>query len=147
MGEYEWAMDAINELTSEGIIRGISDTEFGPDMEVTRADCTALLFRVLGNTDVSFTDNFSDVTPDKYYYEEIGMAKALGIAYGVGNNLFNPEGRVLRQDMATMTYRVLRDNQILTAIPNTAKALNNYSDWTQIDFTQETPSRPALKIT
>lgn len=134
MGEYEWAMDAINELTSEGIIRGISDTEFGPDMEVTRADCTVMLFRVLGNTDVSFTDNFSDVTPDKYYYEEIGMAKALGIAYGVGNNLFNPEGRVLRQDMATMTYRVLRDNQILTSIPNTAKALNNYADWMQIDF-------------
>ena len=36
--------------------------------------------------------------------------------------------------MATLAYRVLKERQILTAIPNTAKALNNYWDWSDIDF-------------
>ncbi len=134
MGEYDWAMPAIDELVSRGIVHGISETQFGPDIYISRADATALLYRVLKEADIEFTDNFADVTPDKYYYNEIGQAKATGVAWGVGDNLFEPEGTMLRQDMATLAYRVMRGRQIVTAIPNTAKALNNYYDWSDIDF-------------
>ena len=132
MGEYQWAQNEITSLVQQGIIRGVSETEFAPDSYITRADNTALLLRVLGKT-AEFTDNFDDVTPDKYYYEEIGMARALGITEGVGNNLFAPEQYILRQDMATLAYRVLREEGVLTAIPNTG-VLNVYADVNYIDF-------------
>lgn len=134
MGDYAWAMPAIEELVSRGIVHGISATQFGPDVYISRADATALLYRVLQDVEVEFTDNFVDVTPDKYYYSEIGQAKATGVAWGVGDNRFEPEGTMLRQDMATLAYRVMRARQIVSAIPNTAKALNNYYDWSSIDF-------------
>ncbi len=134
MGEYDWAMPALDELVKRGIVKGISETQFGPDLFISRADATALLYRVLRDVDVEFTDNFADVTPDKYYYNEIGQARATGVALGVGDNMFEPDGTMLRQDMATLAYRVLRARQIVTAIPNTAKALNNYYDWRYIDF-------------
>ncbi|HIV85339.1 MAG TPA: family 10 glycosylhydrolase [Candidatus Monoglobus merdigallinarum] len=134
MAEYDWAMPYIDALVADGIVNGISETQFGPDIYVSRADATALLYRTLKEVDIEFTDNFTDVTPDKYYYDEIGQAKAAGVAWGVGGNLFNPDGTLLRQDMATLAYRVLRGRQIVSSIPNTAKALNNYSDWSDIDF-------------
>lgn len=134
MGEYGWAMPYIEDLVNQGIVKGISETEFGPDIYISRADATVLLYRILKEADISFTENFADVYPDKYYYDEIGQAKATGVAWGIGNNLFDPDGTMQRQDMATLAYRVLKARQILTAIPNTAKALNNYWDWRDIDF-------------
>lgn len=134
MGEYDWAMTYISELVDAGIVNGMSETEFGPDINVSRADATVLLYRILKSGDVSFDNNFDDVYKNAYYYDEIGQAKASGIAWGIGNNLFNPDGKMLRQDMATLAYRVLKDRQIMTAIPNTAKALNIFSDWMNIDF-------------
>ena len=134
MGEYGWAMPYIEDLVNQGIVKGISETEFGPDIFISRADATVLLYRILKEADITFTENFDDVYPDKYYYDEIGQAKATGVAWGIGNNLFDPDGTMQRQDMATLAYRVLKARQILTAIPNTAKALNNYWDWRDIDF-------------
>jgi len=132
MDDYWWAMDAVNDLASQGIIRGRSETEFAPDAYITRADNTVLLLRVLGKT-ASFTENFNDVYPSAYYYNEIGMAKALGIAGGVGNNNFDPDAFIKRQDMATLAYRVLREENALTSIPNTG-VLNQFSDKNLIDF-------------
>ncbi len=132
MDKYWWAMDEVNALAAQGIIRGRSETEFDPEAYITRADNTVLLLRILGKT-AEFTENFDDVFPDKYYYKEIGIARALGIASGYGNNIFDPDRRIKRQDMATLAYRVLRDEGVLTTIPNTA-ILNQFLDKDEIDF-------------
>ena len=132
MNDYWWAMDAVNDLASKGIIKGRSETEFDPDSRITRADNTVLLLRVLRKT-AGFSDNFDDVYPDKYYYNEIGMAKALGIATGVGDNLFDPDASIRRQDMATLAYRVLVQEGVLTSIPNTT-VLNKFADKDDIYF-------------
>ncbi len=132
MNNYWWAMDAVNELAAKGVIKGRSETEFDPDSNITRADNTVLLLRILHKT-AGFTDNFDDVYPGKYYYNEIGMAKALGIASGVGNNCFDPDAPIRRQDMATLAYRVLAKEGVLTTIPNTT-VLNKFTDADDIYF-------------
>ncbi len=132
MDDYWWAMDEVNDLASRGIIKGRSETEFDPDAKITRADNTVLLLRVLGKT-AEISDNFDDVYIGSYYYREIGIAKALGIAAGVGNNKFDPEALVKRQDMATLAYRVLSREGLLTSIPNTG-VLNQFKDKDSIDF-------------
>ena len=132
MNDYWWAMDAVNALAAKGVIKGRSETEFDPDANITRADNTVLLLRILGKT-AEFTDNFGDVPKGAYYYNEIGVARALGIASGVGNNLFDPDAPVKRQDMATLAYRVMSREGILTSIPNTT-VLNQFTDADYIDF-------------
>ncbi len=132
MDEYWWAMDEVNALASQGIIRGQSETKFAPDAYITRADNTVLLIRILGKK-AEFQENFSDVSPDSYYYQEIGIAKELGIALGGGDNCFYPQGLIKRQDMATLAYRVLSKEGVLTSIPNTG-VLNQFLDKDSIDF-------------
>ena len=54
------------------------------------------------------TEQFADVDSSKYYAEELRLAKAAGIVAGIGDNKFNPEGEISRQDMMLMLYRALK---------------------------------------
>lgn len=109
---YPWAIDAINTLHQKGIIKGMGDGTFGCERHVSRADFTLMLVRLLGKN-AEFTENFTDVTPDKYYYKEIGIAKALGITSGRDGKTFDPTGNISREDMAVMVYRLLQAENIL----------------------------------
>lgn len=105
---YEWARKDIEVLASKGIIRGVSETEklFNPSAKITRADFTILLVKTLGLT-ASVDENFKDIKTSDYFYNEVATAKALGIAYGVGNDAFNPRAEITREDMMTLTARAM----------------------------------------
>lgn len=136
MSNHSWAVEAVNALSAKGIVNGVSKTEFDPARQVNRADFTLMLTRLTGKT-AEVTENFADVTADKYYYKEIGMAKALGIATGRGDNLFDPTGIVSRQDMAVMAYRVLKAEGKIDH-PASTGALNKFADSGEVaDYARE----------
>ncbi|MCI8336618.1 MAG: S-layer homology domain-containing protein [Peptococcaceae bacterium] len=101
-----WAREAILALAEKGIIKGTTPTTFSPNDRITRADFMVLLVRMLSPNGEP-EGNFADVTPDKYYYKEIAIAKQLGIAQGSGDNRFEPEASISRQDMMVLTSRAL----------------------------------------
>lgn len=104
--KFPWAQQSIEALASKGVINGISDTSFAPEANITRADFLVILVRGLGLT-AGFNDNFSDVSPAKYYYEALGIARELGITDGAGNNLFKPDTPVSRQELMVLGSRAL----------------------------------------
>lgn len=104
--DFPWAEEAIERLVSKGIAKGMGDGTFGCARKVTRADFVVMLVR-LTKQNVPFAENFADVTKDKYYYNEIGIAKALGFATGREGNIFDPSGIITREDMATLAWRVM----------------------------------------
>ena len=65
-----------------------------------------MLVRAFGITEGE-GENFADVDANKYYAEELRLAKAAGIVNGIGENKFNPEGQITRQDMMLMLSRAL----------------------------------------
>jgi len=113
-------------LASKGILRGISETEYAPKENITRVDFLYFLVRTLG-VEAEFTENFDDISEDAYYYKEIGIAKKLGITNGTGNNKFNPDASITRQDMMTLTERALRMLNKLTE-QGTASDLEKFAD-------------------
>lgn len=117
LGGYDWAKEAIAVLTEKGIIKGTGENTFAPAEQIKRADYIALMVRMLGLT-AEVKDNFDDVTPDQYYYKEVGIAKALGLTSGVGNNRFNPEEAITRQDMFAIAYRIMQMQKLLKAEAN-----------------------------
>jgi fructan beta-fructosidase len=103
---YSWARKQIEVLASKGIIQGTTDTTFSPESNVTRADFIVLLVRALGLT-AQFDSNFNDINSGDYYYNEIGIAKKLGIANGVDGAHFQPNEETTRQDMMVILERAL----------------------------------------
>ena len=48
-----WAEEAIDEMHKIGVVNGISETEFLPDTDVTRAEFAAMIARLLGLQNLS----------------------------------------------------------------------------------------------
>lgn len=124
---YTWAKNEIETLAAKGIISGISDSEYGPAMSIRRCDFILLLVRAYGFNG-TFEENFSDVPSDAYYAQAVGLAKKLGILTGMGNNEFNPNGYITRQDMCVMSMRTMQVAGKKVADPADLSKFNDSAD-------------------
>ena len=125
LDNYAWAKDSVYTLKNKGIINGISETEFAPENNIKRGDFILILTRMLSVTD-SFTDNFTDVPADSYYYNAIGSARKAGIAKGSGES-FMPEASITRQDLITLAYRAFLAKGYISESTDTS-TLDIFSD-------------------
>lgn len=120
-GKLSWAQKPIEVLLSKGIIDK-GEESYHPEAEITRGEFISMIVRALGLT-ANIKENFDDVKADNPYYCGIGIAKALGIAKGVGYNNYNPNKAISRQDMMVLTNRALE----------ISKKLKTKSDISQLD--------------
>lgn len=101
----EWASVPIIKLYQKGIVNGKESGVFDPNGEVTREEFAAMLVRAAGLSSDNADSGFDDIAADRWSSAAIAAAKENGIVGGVGGNLFAPEDKILRQDMAVMAYR------------------------------------------
>lgn len=103
-----WAKQAIDVMAARDVIKGTSANSFSPAASIKRADFIALLVRALGLQGTGKNEvMFSDVLETAYYYDELVIAKELGIATGFGDHTFKPNSDISRQDMMVLTTRAL----------------------------------------
>ncbi|WP_127490748.1 S-layer homology domain-containing protein [Paenibacillus glycanilyticus] len=132
VSEHAWYKDAIAFAAARGITKGISHTQFGPDLKITRGDFLVMLMRTYGiEVDASATTNFADAG-NTYYTAYLGSAKQLGLVTGVGNNRFEPGASISRQDMVVMIYNVLDKMGELPSALTGGKTINDYNDSAEI---------------
>ncbi len=105
--EKFWGRTPIEVLASKGIAEGTSDMLFSPDSKITRGEFIMWLVKTLGLS-ADYSDSFSDVESTDVYYNEIAIAKTLGITAGTGNNKFSPEADISRQDMMVLTIKAMK---------------------------------------
>ncbi|MEA4933860.1 MAG: S-layer homology domain-containing protein [Lawsonibacter sp.] len=102
-----WYADAVNYIAARDITTGTGDGCFSPDAPLTRGQFTVMLLRTYGIAPAEDpTDNFTDAG-NTYYTDYLAAAKQLGIAGGIGDNLFAPDREVTRQEMCTLLYHAL----------------------------------------
>ncbi len=121
-----WMQTPVEIMAAKGIIEGTSETEFSPGENITRVEFIAWLIKTL-DIKAAVDSNFDDVDRTNKYYEQIGTAKKLGITAGVGENKFEADRRISRQDMMVLTVKALRtvDNNLAAG---TQEQLEKFSD-------------------
>ncbi|MFD0960007.1 S-layer homology domain-containing protein [Paenibacillus chungangensis] len=102
-----WGRQAIEWLASKGIVSGVSQTQFNPDGEITRAEFAALLVRSLGLQEEIKQTTFADVGSNEWYTGVIGAAVSSGLINGYKDGTFRPDASISREQMATMITRAL----------------------------------------
>jgi len=102
--ELYWAHDVIKKLAAKHIVTGVSDTEFGPLKDVTRAEFTALIARAL-ELEAGTGPSFKDVDRAMWYAEAIAAAFEAGIVTGHRADEFAPNATITRQEMAMIVTR------------------------------------------
>lgn len=128
IGNYTWAKESIEALAARGVIQGVSETEFAPQNNITRADFVLLITRFLGFKNSAST-NFIDVKRDAYYHDAVSIAKELGVVSGTGDNMFHPEAFISREDMMVIIERSLKVANMNDKITgNSGKSLDKFID-------------------
>jgi len=102
----KWAVNEVNESRDIGIIPDELCSNY--KKPITRSDFCKLIINTLmiqNNNIIMSTDN--DIK--KIYYSDtddiaVKQATVLGIVSGIGNNKFNPNGNISRQEAARMLY-------------------------------------------
>ena len=107
----KWMDKPVLYMAARDIIFGIDATHYEPDRPITRAEFTTLLVRMLESMNIPLSTagatDFQDVPADSWFYETIAKARAAEIVFGVGDNTFEPDAKLSRQDMFTMIHRAL----------------------------------------
>lgn len=107
VSERSYYYSAIKWATNEGITNGTSMETFSPNDPCTRAQAITMLWRASGSPLPSSTGTiFSDVEPDKYYFEAVQWAVEQGITDGVNAQEFAPNSTCTRAHIVTFIYRM-----------------------------------------
>lgn len=86
-----------------GVMSGVSETEFAPNQPMTRAMFATVLYRLNDETGKTTAGGkFADVPAGKWYTDAVNWAAANNIVSGVGENRFDPDSNVTREQMAVM---------------------------------------------
>ncbi|MBR5218795.1 MAG: S-layer homology domain-containing protein [Clostridia bacterium] len=127
IANYSWAADAINAMFAEGVVNAKGNGIYEPAVNITRGDFAMFLINALKlNKDGKFDGNFADVDPNAEYAVEVAIGRKLGILKGVGDNMFNPETPITRQDLMVICARGMRIAKELAAADGTQ--LDIFSD-------------------
>lgn len=107
-----WAQAYIERLANRDIIKGMTETTFVPDGNITRAQFAKLLAGLEGVDGSKYTTSqFSDVSQNAWYSGAVAWASDNNITLGYANanstKNFNPNQNITRQDMAVMMRRYL----------------------------------------
>lgn len=127
-----WANDVIKYVLDHGYFIGTSKTTFSPNREATRAEFVTVLGRLAGINPKNYKANeFKDVPSDVYYEPFINWAVEKGIIQGVGNNKFEPNRPITREEMAVMLDKYLQviDKEFAHGAGKIYEDRNFMSDW------------------
>ncbi|MDR1101360.1 MAG: S-layer homology domain-containing protein [Clostridiales bacterium] len=101
-----WAKEAILDLAERGVINGMSDDSFEPELSITRAQMVTILNKAFPQANQPLkTSSFSDVTPDKWYYSECLQAYSNGLINGIWSDYLGADEPITRVDACVMVTR------------------------------------------
>lgn len=125
-----WAKDAIDYMTSRGLMSGKLDGTFAPNETITRGTVAMMLWRMAGYPEADGASPFSDVTGGRYL-EPILWAQSCGIIAGYKDGTFRPNEPISRQHFSALLHRyALYQGYLLPAV--TDKQLSEFTDYDTI---------------
>ena len=106
LDNVEWARESIEALAAEGVISGMGDGKFKPDLKVTREQFVKMIVVAFGLYDEkATTDKFSDVSAKAWYQSYVASAVNRGIIEGIDNSHFGIGSEITRAEMAVILDR------------------------------------------
>ena len=132
VGSNSFAKEAINYLTDEGIIKGVTDKMYEPNREITRMEFAALIVRAIkAGPDNALEITYKDINKDSWYMGELNAAIANNVAIGFSENEFRPLSKINREQSAMMLGNILIDKYGLseTDTPINFSDNKNVADW------------------
>lgn len=101
----QWYHRGVDYALKQGLMQGMSSTQFQPDGILTRAQMVTVLYRLAGSPEVTEEAPFTDVAEGQYYTVAVAWGYVNGIVQGVTETAFAPNAPTTREQMVTFLAR------------------------------------------
>lgn len=128
-----WYCESVRYVWEQGLMQGISDTEFGPALRVNRAMVVTILYSLDGAELYPEESSFADVPAGSWYHAPVEWALENGVASGFSETEFGPGRNIIREQFVAMLYRY-------AGSPEPETVPEDFSDWETVSGY----ARPAL---
>lgn len=102
-----WYFDAALEAARDKLMVGVSETEFGSNVPMTRAMLVVVLHSLAGKPSVSGEMPFTDVAEGTWYYNAVLWAYQNNIVSGMSKTTFGPMQNITREQIVTILRRYI----------------------------------------
>jgi len=101
----DWYYEAVKFVSEKGLMTGVEEDEFAPELQVTRAMLVTILYRNEGEPAVNKSVPFVDIDMNEYYTDAVIWADQNGIVKGISETEFAPDRIITREQIVTMLFR------------------------------------------
>ena len=103
VNEGDWFYDVVLYAYDNGLMTGVSATEFAPNQTTTRGMIVSMLARLEGVTSAEDA-GFADVADNDWYATAVNWAASVGVVNGYEDDTFRPNAPITREQMAAILY-------------------------------------------
>lgn len=133
--EDDWYYGASNWTYVNEVMSGYGNGIFGPADQLARAQFATILYRIAGEPEVEFKNQFPDVQKNDWYADAVIWAYQNGIITGyTDTGMFGSSDNITREQLATILYRYTKSKGIdvtsdedLSDFPD-ASAVSGFAD-------------------
>ena len=127
-----WYYEDVKAVYEQKLMKGMTTTKFEPNGQMTRAQAVQILYNYetekYGTPTVENPLTFTDVPDGKWYKTAVDWASANGIVNGMGNNKFEPNSNVTREQFAKIMGEYMKKKVPDKYDAGTEETLNSFSD-------------------
>lgn len=108
MNGYQWAKDAVEIMAGKNFLKGRAEKFYDPNNDITRAEFVSIITRMFKyRASTNLQMNFKDVNTQAWYYDAVAAAYENGLINGKSEIIFDPNGKITRQEAAKIIAEVL----------------------------------------
>ena len=100
-----WGYESIERAAQLGYVNGVGGGKFEPNRQLTRAEFVTMLYRMADKPAANTAAGFTDVSQNAWYRDAVNWAAEKGYVNGTGENSFDPDGKITRQEVVTILFR------------------------------------------
>lgn len=101
--DNDWYYNAVTYVKESGIFCGESEDIFAPSRNMTRAMIVQVIYN-MENKPESEKVEYDDVNESEWYFDAISWATNEGIVKGMGDNKFEPDTLITKEQLVTILY-------------------------------------------
>ncbi len=125
-----WYHEAVDFVLVAGLMNGMSETEFAPENNMTRAQLVTVLYRLAGSPSVEGLEHpFADVAAETWYTDAVIWAYNAEVVNGVSDTAFAPNANITREQLVAVLYRFYGEPEANTLVLADYADANTISDY------------------
>lgn len=105
---YHWAKNYVESMAAKHILDGKAENIFAPDDNMTRAEFAKIIVKTLNLDIKEYDGSFEDVSAGDWFADYVQTAHDNNLIQGkVAGKVFDPNGKITRQEMMTVIGRAM----------------------------------------